>query len=82
MKATSTILQFFCYEYFEDVLAPITFSKSFDYLAGVVSKIFANENALQSKKQLWRDAFGKSYLLRNLTITVAHNNVILEIGYT
>ena len=77
MKATSRILQFFCYDYFEDVLAPITFAQNFGFLAGVVSKIFATENALQSKNQFLRDAFRKSYLLRNLTITIAHKNFIL-----
>ena len=82
MKATSRILQFFCYDYFEDVLAPITFAQNFGFLAGVFSKIFATENALQSKTQFLRDAFRKSYLLRNLTITIAHKNLLLEIGYT
>ena len=44
MKA-SKILQFFCYDYFQDVLASVTFAKKFGSLAGVVSKIFAIENA-------------------------------------
>ena len=44
MKKTSRILQFFCYEYFEDLLASITFTKNFSLLAGVVSKTFANKN--------------------------------------
>ena len=48
---TSKILQVFCYDYFEDLLAPVTFAKNFDFLAGVVSKIFAIENALQLKNQ-------------------------------
>ena len=38
----------FCYDYFEDFLAPITFAKVFGSLANVVSKIFAIENVLQS----------------------------------
>ena len=64
MKATSRILQFFCYDYFEYVLAPITFTQNFGFLAGVVSKIFAIENALQSKNQfLSENAFRKSYSL-------------------
>ena len=72
----------FCYDYCEDLLAPITFAKKFGFLAGVVSKIFAIENALQSKNQFLRNAFGKSYLLRHLTKTIARKNVILEIGST
>ena len=44
IKVTSRILQFFCYDYFEDLLASITFAKNFGFLAGVVSKIFANKN--------------------------------------
>ena len=72
----------FCYDYFEDVLAPITFAPNFGFLAGVVSKIFAIENALQSKNQFLRDALGKSYSLSNLTTTIAYKNLILEIGYT
>ena len=55
---TSKILQFFCYDYFEDLLAPITFAKNFSFLAGVVSKTFATENALQSKNQFLNNAFG------------------------
>ena len=81
MKKTSKILQFFCYDYFEDFLASVTFEKYFDFLAGVVSKIFAIENALQSKHQFLRNAFGKSYLLRHRTITIALNNLNLQIGY-
>ena len=82
MKTTSRILHFFCYDYFEDLLAPITFPKNFSFLAGVVSKTFAIENALQSKNQFLSNAFGKSYLLRHLTMTNAHKNFIIEIGYT
>ena len=66
----------------EDLLAPIAFAKNFGFLAGVVSKIFAIENALQSKNQFLRNPFGKSYLLRHLTTTIAHKNLLLEIGYT
>ena len=44
MKITSRILQFFCYDYFENLLASITFAKNFDFLPGVVSKIFAYKN--------------------------------------
>ena len=40
LKTTSKILQFFCYDYFEDLLAPATCAKNFDFLADVVSKIF------------------------------------------
>ena len=35
---TYRILQFFCDDYFENFLAPITFAKNFSFLAGVVSK--------------------------------------------
>ena len=48
---------FFCYDYFEDILAPITFAKKFGFVADAVSKIFAIENALQSKDQFLRNAF-------------------------
>ena len=37
MKTTSTILQFFCYDYFENLLASVTFAKKFGFLAGVRS---------------------------------------------
>ena len=67
MKTTSKISQFFC-DYFEDLLAPIIFAKIFGFLAGVVFKIFAIENALQSQTQFLRNAFGKSSLLHY------HNN--------
>ena len=50
MKTTSRILQFVCDNYFEVLLAPITFAKNFVFVAGVFSKIFAIENALQLKK--------------------------------
>ena len=72
MKTTPRILHFFCYDYFEDVLAPTTFAKNFGFLADVVSKIFAIENALESKDQFLRNAFEESYLLRHLTTTIAH----------
>ena len=38
----------FYHDYFEDLLAPITFAKDFGFLAGVASKIFAIENALST----------------------------------
>ena len=44
MKITSRILQFFGHDYFEDLLASITFAKNFGFLAGVFSKIFANKH--------------------------------------
>ena len=59
MKTTSRIFQFFSYDYFKDLSAPLTFAKNLGFLAGVVSKI--RENALQSKNQFLRNAFGKSY---------------------
>ena len=55
-KTTSRILQFLCYGYFEDLLAPKTFAENFGFLAGVVSKIFAIKNALQSKDQFLRSS--------------------------
>ena len=68
MKTTSKTLDFFCYDCFEDLLAPITFAKNFGFLAGVVSRIFAIENALQSKNQFLRNAFRKNIRLPH------HNN--------
>ena len=62
----------------EDFLGPKTFAKIFGFLAGVVSKIFAIKNALQSKNQFLRSAFEESYLLCHL---IVHKNLILEIGY-
>ena len=53
-KTPSRILQFFCYGYFEDLLAPKTFAENFGFLAGAVSKIFAIKNALQLKDQFLR----------------------------
>ena len=38
MKLTSRILQFFGYDSFENLLAPVTFAKNFGFLAGLVSK--------------------------------------------
>ena len=75
-------MQFFCSDYFGDLLALITFAKNFSILADEVSKTFVIENALQSKNQFLRNAFGKSCLFRHLTITIAQKNLILEIGYT
>ena len=46
MKTTPRILQFACYDYFEDLLAPITFAKKFGFLAGVAFETFAIKNAL------------------------------------
>ena len=45
MKITSRILQVFCDDYFEDRFASITSAKNFNFLTGVVSKIFAIKNA-------------------------------------
>ena len=78
MKTTVRILRFFRYDYFEDLFASITFAKKLM----LVSKIFAIENAWQSKDRFLRYAYRKSYLLRHLTTTIAHKNLILEIGYT
>ena len=83
MKTTSRqeFCKFFCYDCFEDILAPITFTKNFSFLAGVVSKIFVIESALPSKNQFLRNAFGKSYLLHHNFVTIVHKNLVLEIGY-
>ena len=51
MKVTSRILKLFRYDYFEDLLTARTFVKKIGFPVGVVSKIFAIENALQSKNQ-------------------------------
>ena len=48
MQKVSKILQFYCFDYFKDLLTPITFAKIFGFLAVVVSKIFAIENAFAS----------------------------------
>ena len=61
MKTTYRIFQFFSYEYFKYLSAPLTFAKNLGFLAGVVPKIFTIENAIQSKNQFLRNAFGKSY---------------------
>ena len=78
MKITSRNLQFFCYDYFEDLLASITFAKNFGFLAGVVSKIFAEQTTtiiINYDCQILNEIFtieksifclcmiGKSYLL-------------------
>ena len=60
----------FCYNYFENRLALITFAKNFGFLADAVSKIFPIENALQPKNRFSLDAFGKSCLLHHLTIAI------------
>ena len=65
------ILQFFCHDYFEDLLAPITYAKNFGFLADVFSKIFANKNAL---------ATNRNVLLQQACNNLATNrNVIIEI---
>ena len=71
MKTTSRILQLFGYNYLKDIFAPITFAKNFGFLASVLSKIFAIENALPSKNHFLHNARGKSYLLHHLTSAVA-----------
>ena len=55
MKITLRILQFFCYDYFEGLLASIIFAKNFGFLAGVVSKIFANKIRLQQTTTVIND---------------------------
>ena len=50
VKPTSRIFQFCCYDYFEDLLVPITYAKKFVFLAGVVSKIFAIKNVLATNR--------------------------------
>ena len=50
-EVTLRLLQFF-YDYFEDLLALITFAKSFSFLAGVVFKIFVIKNVFQRKHNL------------------------------
>ena len=40
--------------------------------------MFAVENGLQSKNQFLHNALEKSYLLRQLTVTIAYKNLILE----
>ena len=52
MKTTSRILQFFCCDYVEDLLAPITFAKNFGFLAGVVFKLHAIKNALAANRNV------------------------------
>ena len=59
---------------FEDLLGPLTFAKNFGFFIGVVSKMFAIENPLQSKNQFLCNAFEKNCLLRHLTIAIAHKN--------
>ena len=67
---------------FKYLLAPTTFAKYFGFLIGVIFKIFAIKDALQSKNEVLCNAFEKSYLLRHFAKTIAHKNLILEIGYT
>ena len=42
----------FCCDYFEDLLASITFAKNFGFLAGVASKIFANKNTFATNHMI------------------------------
>ena len=63
-------------------LAPIKFAKKIRLFSWFGFQILAVENALQSKTEFLRDAFGKRYLLRHLTKTIARKSLILEIGYT
>ena len=52
MKATSRILQFFCYDYFEDLLAPTAFANRFCFPAGFATfakKICKNPTAFAKK---------------------------------
>ena len=49
-RTTSRILQFFCNDYFENLLAPI--AKTFRFLAVVVSKIFVLKMRLQQTATL------------------------------
>ena len=51
MKTTSRILKFF-YDYFENLLATIIFAKNFDFLTGVVFKVFAIENVLATNRNV------------------------------
>ena len=57
MKIMSRILQFFSSDYFQDLLALITFAKNFSFLADVVSKTFAIENALHNITCIWKKLF-------------------------
>ena len=72
MKDTATNIPIFCYDCFEDLLASIPFAKKFSFLAGLVSKIFVLQDVLQSKNQFLRNAFGRSYFITSLIITIAH----------
>ena len=72
MKTTSRILQYFVMIILKIFLAPITFAKNFGFLAGVVSQIFAIDNALKSRNQFLRDALEKSY--RIIIIMSPYNN--------
>ena len=78
MKTTSRqeFCKFFCYDYFEDLLVPITFTKNFGFLAGVVSKMFAIESTLQSKNHFLRNAFWK----RLFIMSPFHNNRAQKLG--
>ena len=82
MTTNSRILQFFVMIILKIFQLQQLLQKIFSFLAGVVSNIFAIENALQLKIHFLSNVFEKSYLLRHLTIAIAHKNLILEIGYT
>ena len=71
MKTTPKFFQFFYYNNLVELLAAITCAKNFYFQAGVVSKIFAIENALRPNNQFLRNAPEKSYLLHHLTIAIA-----------
>ena len=75
-------LAIFCYAYFEEVLVSLNFAKNFDFLAGVSSKIFAIKTLLRSKDSFLCNAFGKIiYLICYVSITIAHEYLILELVY-
>ena len=52
MKTASKLLQVFCYHYFKNFLASVAFAKIFGFLACVVFKILAIENALATNRNV------------------------------
>ena len=66
MKTTSRILQFFYYDYFEDLSAPTTFAKNFGFLAGVVSKIFVIKHALATNCNVMIEIITKNQFFRDV----------------
>ena len=48
----SKILQFFCYDSFEDLLAPVIFAKNVGFLADIVFKIIAIKNAFATNHNI------------------------------